>query len=108
MNSQPWEEYEQKFWDDRKPVINVSWHDAKEFCQKLSAKTGKTFNLPSEAQWEYACRAGSSTRYYFGDDASQLGDYAWYTDNANGQTHEVGEKQPNNFGLYDMMGNVWE
>jgi eukaryotic-like serine/threonine-protein kinase len=108
MNSQPWQESDQKFWGDRKPVINVSWNDAKEFCQKLSQKTGKTFNLPSEAQWEYGCRAGSQTRYYFGDDESKLGDYAWYSENSNNQTQEVGKKIGNNFGLYDMMGNVWE
>jgi len=90
------------------PVENVSWNDAVEFCQKLSAKTGKTFKLPSEAQWEYACRAGTQTRYYYGDDASQLGDYAWYDDNSGNQTHQVGQKNPNNFGLYDMIGNVWE
>ncbi len=95
------------------PVESVSWDDAVEFCQKLSTKTGKTFKLPSEAQWEYACRAVTShqlpvTKYYFGDDESQLGDYAWYDQNSDNQTHPVGEKTPNNFGLYDMMGNVLE
>jgi len=90
------------------PVEYVSWNDAVEFCQKLSAKTGKTFKLPSEAQWEYACRAGSQTRYYYGDDEGKLGDYAWYDQNSNSQTQVVGQKIPNNFGLYDMHGNVWE
>jgi formylglycine-generating enzyme required for sulfatase activity len=91
-----------------RPVINICWQDAKEYCQWLSEQTGKTYRLPSEAEWEYACRAGSQTVYCFGDDVEQLGDYAWYKDNSGGKTHPVGEKKPNAFGLYDMHGNVWE
>ncbi|GBF53098.1 serine/threonine kinase [Microcystis sp. 0824] len=93
------------------PVENVSWNDAQAFCQKLSQITGKTYRLPTEAEWEYACRAGTTTRYYFGDDANQLGNYAWYDGNSGffrGKTHPVGQKNPNAWGLYDMSGNVWE
>ncbi|MBD2624348.1 SUMF1/EgtB/PvdO family nonheme iron enzyme [Microcystis flos-aquae FACHB-1344] len=90
------------------PVEKVSWDDAQAFCQKLSQITGKTYRLPTEAEWEYACRAGTTTRYYFGDDANQLGDYAWYDGNSQKTTHPVGQKRPNAWGLYDMSGNVFE
>jgi len=92
----------------RHPVENVSWADAVEFCKKLSAKEGKTYRLPTEAEWEYACRAGSTTLYSFGDDPASLGEYAWYGDNSDVKTHSVGEKKPNAWGLHDMHGNVWE
>ena len=91
-----------------KPVDTVSWSDAMEFCKKLSVKTGKTATLPTEAQWEYACRAGSETRFGFGDDEADLGDYAWYDKNSDLTTHPVGQKKPNEWGLYDMHGNVWQ
>ncbi|NCS79583.1 MAG: SUMF1/EgtB/PvdO family nonheme iron enzyme [Microcystis aeruginosa K13-07] len=90
------------------PVEKVSWNDAQAFCQKLSQITGKTYRLPTEAEWEYACRAGTTTRYYFGDNDNQLGDYAWGSENSNDTTHPVGQKKPNGWGLYDMSGNVWE
>jgi formylglycine-generating enzyme required for sulfatase activity len=90
------------------PVETVSWDDAMEFCKKLSAKTGKAVQLPTEAQWEYACRAGSKTGFYFGDDDADLRDHAWYTGNSTSQTHPVGQKKPNAWGLYDMHGNVWQ
>ncbi len=90
------------------PVEQVSWEDAQAFCQKLSQITGKTYRLPTEAEWEYACRAGTTTRFYFGDDANQLGDYAWYDGNSQNTTHPVGQKKPNAWGLHDMSGNVWE
>ena len=90
------------------PVEYVSWNDAQEFCQKLSKLTGKTYRLPTEAEWEYAARAGNQSSYYYGDDENQLGDYAWYEENSNNQTYPVGQKKPNKWGLYDMLGNVWE
>ncbi len=92
----------------KRPVINVYWRDAKAYAQWLSEQTGKEYRLPTEAEWEYACRAGSSGKYSFGDDVSRLGEYAWYSDNSGYQTHPVGEKQPNTFDLYDIHGNVWE
>ena len=90
------------------PVEQVSWDDAQAFCQKLSEITGKTYRLPTEAEWEYACRAGTTTRYYFGDNDNQVGDYAWYSGNSQNKTHPVGQKRPNAWGLYDMSGNVCE
>ena len=90
------------------PVEKVSWDDAVAFCQALSRKTGKTVRLPTEAEWEYACRAGSKTRFSYGDDDNQLGNYAWYPANSGGTAHPAGQKKPNAFRLYDMHGNVWE
>ncbi|MFM8805556.1 MAG: formylglycine-generating enzyme family protein, partial [Planctomycetia bacterium] len=99
--------------DDDRPVERVSWRDAVEFCEKLSAlpeekQAGRSYRLPTEAEWEYACRAGATTDYSFGDDAAGLGEYAWHAGNAGNQTHPVGQKKPNAWGLYDMHGNVWE
>lgn len=88
------------------PVDSVSWDEAMEFCENVSQKTGKPVDLPLEAQWEYACRAGTKGRFSFGDDANTLGDYAWYSRNSEVKTHAVGEKKPNEWGLYDMYGNV--
>jgi formylglycine-generating enzyme required for sulfatase activity len=93
----------------RNPVEDVSWEDCRGFVEKLSAKTGGgKFSLPTEAQWEYACRAGSTTRYCFGDEESGLGEYAWYGENSGNTTHPVGGKKPNAWGLYDVHGNVWQ
>jgi formylglycine-generating enzyme required for sulfatase activity len=110
---------------DGLPVENVSWLDAVKFCNKLSEREKRTpfyrivgtgvtnvggdgYRLPTEAQWEYACRAKSPALYPFGDDAGKLGEYAWSNRNAESKTHPVGQKLPNNWGLYDMLGNVWE
>jgi formylglycine-generating enzyme required for sulfatase activity len=93
---------------ENNPVDYVTWHEARAFCAILSSLTSRTFTLPSEAQWEYACRAGTTTLYNFGDADELLGDYAWYGANSNGTTHPVGTKLPNDWGLYDMHGNVWE
>jgi formylglycine-generating enzyme required for sulfatase activity len=90
------------------PVENVTWADAKEFATKLSRKTGKNYRLPTEAEWEYAARAGSQTAYSFGHNENELGRFAWFSGNSGIKTSPVGEKLPNNFGLYDMHGNVWE
>ena len=95
----------------KNPALGVSWNDCQAFLVKLNAKTGEhggKFVLPTEAQWEYACRAGSTSKFCFGDDADQLGEYAWYGKNSRGKLHPVGEKKPNTFGLYDMHGNAWE
>ena len=99
--------------DARRPVERVSWDDVQEFIAKLNAASGASvYRLPSEAEWEYACRAGTQTRWSFGDDESELTDYAWYYDNAwvvgEEYAHAVGTKLPNGWGLYDMHGNVWE
>ena len=92
----------------KNPVDTISWDEAVDFCKELSRKTGKRVSLPTEAQWEYACRAGSKTRFCFGDADSGLGGYAWYPSNSASKTHPVGGKKPNAFGLFDMHGNVWE
>jgi formylglycine-generating enzyme required for sulfatase activity len=111
--------------DDR-PVNRVTWYDAIDFCNCLSEREGLTpayrrdgdnvswdaaadgYRLLTEAEWEYACRAGTRTRYSFGDDESKLGEYAWYSENSGGITHPVGGRKPNPWGLYDMHGNVLE
>ena len=91
------------------PVENVSWNDAQEFIRRLNRKEGTDkYRLPTEAEWEYAARAGTTSAYSFGNDASSLGQYAWYEDNSDKQTHPVGQKQPNAWGLYDMHGNLRE
>ena len=90
------------------PVDSIDWSNAMDFCRKLSEKLSETFRLPTEAQWEHACRAGSSTPYSFPGNSSSLDQYAWFNSNSKHKTHPAGQKKPNAFGLYDMHGNVWE
>jgi formylglycine-generating enzyme required for sulfatase activity len=116
---------DRRFNDATKPVVAVSWYDAVAFCNELSRSEGLApcyeiegedvqwtsmdgYRLPTEAEWEYACRAGTTTAYSFGDDPAGLGEYAWYDENADDETHPVARKKPNGWDLYDMHGNVWE
>ncbi|WP_437511901.1 SUMF1/EgtB/PvdO family nonheme iron enzyme [Sorangium sp. So ce1099] len=112
--------------DANQPISNVSWHEAINFCNTLSQLAGRSpcylltlgslawvhdadgFRLPQEAEWEYACRAGTTTRYFFGDDEQHLGEFAWYRENSEDRPAPVGQKKPNPWALYDMHGNVWE
>src|SRR5262249_14598581 len=91
-----------------RPAINVTWDDAERYAAWLSGMTGKAYRLLSEAEWEYAARAGSETQFSFGDDDSRLGDYAWYFANSERKSQPVGGKAANAFGLHDMHGNVFE
>jgi formylglycine-generating enzyme required for sulfatase activity len=90
------------------PVINITHHAAMEYSRWLSLETGKDYRIPTEAEWEYACRAGTSTAFFFGDDPSKLSDYAWFLDDAKVRPHPVGEKLPNPWGIQDILGNVAE
>jgi formylglycine-generating enzyme required for sulfatase activity len=101
------------FKGPQNPVEQVTWSDAVAFCKLLSdlpeeKASGYVYRLPTEAEWEYACRAGTTSDYSFGDGDSELGDYAWYDSNSGGSSHPVGLKKPNPWGLYDMHGNVHE
>ncbi len=104
--------------DLNRPVVQVSWYDATEYCAALTERerlagriaTNSVYRLPTEAEWEYACRGWTSTRFNYADDPgyTNLTNYAWYNANRGGETHPVGQKLPNPWGLYDMHGNVWE
>jgi formylglycine-generating enzyme required for sulfatase activity len=97
------------FKGDDLPVEQVSWVDVQEFIKKFNEKEGADkYRLPSEAEWEYACRAGTTTRYSFDNSKSKFGYHGWYVNNSDVETHTVGQKKPNSWGLYDMHGNVWE
>ena len=97
-----------KFTGDDNPVEMVNWEDAQAFCRELSRVSGKTYVLPTEAQWEYAARGGKKNQGCKYSGSSEMSDVAWYWNNSNKQTHPVKQKQPNELGLYDMSGNVWE
>ena len=90
------------------PMYYVSWNDIQEFIEKLNAKTGKRYRLPTEAEWEYAARGGNQSAGYKYSGSNNIDEVAWYTDNSSSHIHPVGQKQPNELGLYDMSGNVWE
>lgn len=112
MQTRPWEQQLEVQASDAMPAVGVDWYAAMEFCRRLSAKTGSVWRLPSEAEWEYACRAGAETAWHFGARVEELANYAWFDANASlaGEAwpHETGRLRPNAFGLHDMHGNVFE
>ncbi len=93
---------------DEVPVVNVSWNDAAAFCDWLGKKEGAIYRLPTEAEWEYACRGGTTTRYFWGDDEKPRDQFVWHGRNSDGGPHPVGQLKPNPFALYDICGNAYE
>ena len=113
MDVTPWKGKSYTREGDDYPATYISWNDCQELVRRLNSQGGRDiYRLPTDEEWEHGCRAGSTTKYCFGDDAEQLGDYAWYEKNSFGvgekYAHKVGHKKPNKWGLYDMHGNVWE
>ena len=100
--------YKKMDLSDNAPIIGVSWYDAVAYAKWISEKTSKNYRLPSEEEWEYACRGGKTAKWSFGFDEKKLTKYAWYRENSDNKTHAVGKKLPNPWGLYDMHGLVWE
>jgi len=112
MGTEPWKGEDYVGEGDDCPAVYISWDDAVAFCKKLSDMEGRTYRLPTEAEWEYACRGETKTAFSFGDDEADLEKYAWFDGNAwdinEKYAHRAAQKQPNPFGLHDMHGNVWE
>jgi formylglycine-generating enzyme required for sulfatase activity len=112
LGTEPWKGKDNVREGANYPATNLSWEDAVEYCRRLSELEGRTYRLPTEAEWEYACRGVTKTRYSFGDDAGDLSKYGWFEDNASDKgesyAHEVKQKLANPYGLYDIHGNVWE
>ena len=113
MGTRPWDGHDRVKNGRTHAASWLSWEDATKFCARISKKSGRTYRLPTEAEWEYACRAGSTTRYGYGDDVKRLHEYSWYIDITwpnpkERYPHAVGTKKPNAWGIYDMHGNVWE
>ncbi len=101
-------EHKRDWPGDDAPATSVSWGDAQVYCDWLSKRSGRPIRLPSEAEWENACRAGSQGEYGFGDDEKRLTEYAWFAENSEGRAHAVRTRRPNAWGLFDLHGNVWE
>jgi formylglycine-generating enzyme required for sulfatase activity len=99
---------DKKFQGDLQPVVGVSWHEVRAFCEKVKQRTGKTVRLPTEAEWEYAARGANQSKGYEYSGSNNLDEVGWYRDNSGSVTHPVGKKSPNELGIYDMSGNVWE
>ncbi|MBM81366.1 MAG: hypothetical protein CMJ78_12355 [Planctomycetaceae bacterium] len=112
MGASPWKDQPLVEEGPNVAANYIEWKDAVEFCKKLTEKEGVEYRLPTESEWEYACRAGTTTAFSFGDDRDQIGEYAWFKGNAYAEgeqyAHTVGQKLPNAWALYDMHGNVWE
>jgi formylglycine-generating enzyme required for sulfatase activity len=108
MGTRPWSGKAQAVDDPERPATYVSWKDAAEFCRRISVRESAEYRLPTEAEWEWACRAGTESSFSFGDDAKLLPDHAWARGNSQDESRPVRQKSSNSWGLYDMHGNAWE